>query len=98
MAGGARVGGWGGGRGGPGSLLESLGASQGGRAAGGAEPDGAPATQIALAGGLARTNDLYQQADALWADERDAAAERWRRDRPLFQVAGKPRAWESLGG
>ncbi|HBM24780.1 MAG TPA: acyl-CoA dehydrogenase, partial [Alcanivorax sp.] len=42
--------------------------------------------------------------DALWADERDAAAERWRRDRPLFQVAGKPRAmraqraWESLGG
>ncbi|WP_372518370.1 hypothetical protein [Alloalcanivorax venustensis] len=91
-------------RGWPRSFLESLIASQAGLAAVAAQPAGAPATHIALTGALARTNDLYQQADALWADERDAAAERWRRDRPLFQVAGKPRAmraqraWESLGG
>ena len=90
-------------RGWPRSFLESLIASQAGLAAVAAQPAGAPATHIALAGALARTNDLYQQADALWADERDAAAERWRRDRPLFQVAGKPRAmraqraWEQLG-
>ena len=91
-------------RGWPRSFLESLIASLAGLAAVAAQPAGAPATHIALTGALARTNDLYQQADALWADERDAAAERWRRDRPLFQVAGKPRAmraqraWESLGG
>ena len=91
-------------RGWPRSFLESLIASLTGLAAVAAQPAGAPATHIALTGALARTNDLYQQADALWADERDAAAERWRRDRPLFQVAGKPRAmraqraWESLGG
>jgi hypothetical protein len=91
-------------RGWPRSFLESLTASLAGLAAVAAQPAGAPATHVALAGALARTNDLYQQADALWADERDAAAERWRRDRPLFQVAGKPRAmraqraWESLGG
>ena len=89
-------------RGWPRSFLESLIASQAGLAAVAAQPAGAPATHIALAGALARTNDLYQQADALWADERDAAAERWRRDRPLFQVAGKPRAlraqraWETV--
>ncbi len=91
-------------RGWPRSFLESLTASLAGLAALAAQPADAPATHVALAGALARTNDLYQQADALWADERDAAAERWRRDRPLFQVAGKPRAlraqraWENLGG
>lgn len=91
-------------RGWPRSFLESLIASLTGFAAVAAQPAGAPATHIALAGALARTNDLYQQADALWTGEQDAAAERWRRDRPLFQVAGKPRAmraqraWESLGG
>ncbi|MBL4714165.1 MAG: hypothetical protein JKY64_06545, partial [Alcanivorax sp.] len=85
------------------SFLESLTASLAGLAAVAVQPAGAPATHIALAGALARTNDLYQQADALWAGEQDAAAERWRRDRPLFQVAGKPRAlraqraWEQLG-
>jgi hypothetical protein len=89
-------------RGWPRSFLESLIASLTGLAAVAAQPAGAPSTHIALAGALARTNDLYQQADALWADERDAAAERWRRDRPLFQVAGKPRAmraqraWETV--
>lgn len=89
-------------RGWPRSFLESLIASLAGLAAVAAQPAGAPATHIALTGALARTNDLYQQADALWADERDAAAERWRRDRPLFQVAGKPRAmraqraWETV--
>ena len=89
-------------RGWPRSFLESLTASLAGLAAVAAQPAGAPATHVALAGALARTNDLYQQADALWAGERDAAAERWRRDRPLFQVAGKPRAlraqraWETV--
>ena len=89
-------------RGWPRSFLESLIASLTGLAAVAAQPAGAPATHIALAGALARTNDLYQQADALWAGEQDAAAERWRRDRPLFQVAGKPRAlraqraWETV--
>ncbi|MEP4525165.1 MAG: acyl-CoA dehydrogenase family protein [Alloalcanivorax venustensis] len=91
-------------RGWPRSFLESLIASLTGLAAVAAQPAGAPATHIALAGALARTNDLYQHADELWTGEQDAAAERWRRDRPLFQVAGKPRAmraqraWESLGG
>lgn len=90
-------------RGWPRSFLEGLTASLAGLAAVAVQPAGAPATHIALAGALARTNDLYQQADALWAGEQDAAAERWRRDRPLFQVAGKPRAlraqraWEQLG-
>lgn len=90
-------------RGWPRSFLESLTASLAGLAAVAAQPAGAPATHVALAGALTRTNDLYQQADALWAGERDAAAERWRRDRPLFQVAGKPRAmraqraWETVG-
>ena len=87
----------------PASFLERLTASLAGLAAVAAQPAGAPTTHIALAGALAHTNDLYRQADALWADEQDAAAERWRRDRPLFQVAGKPRAlraqraWEQLG-
>lgn len=89
-------------RGWPQSFLEGLTASLAGLAAVAAQPADAPVTHIALAGALARTNDLYQQADELWAGEQDAAAERWRRDRPLFQVAGKPRAlraqraWESL--
>ncbi len=89
-------------RGWPRSFLEGLTASLTGLAAVAAQPAGAPSTHIALAGALARTNDLSQQADALWAGERDAAAERWRRDRPLFQVAGKPRAlraqraWETV--
>lgn len=61
-----------------------------------------PVTHLALAGALARTQSLYQQADGLWDGETDAAADRWRRDRPLFQVAGKARAlraqraWERL--
>jgi acyl-CoA dehydrogenase len=89
-------------RGWPRSFLEGLTASLTGLAAVAAQPADAPATHIALAGALASTNDFYQQADALWAGEQDAAAERWRRDRPLFQVAGKPRAlraqraWETV--
>ncbi len=87
----------------PASFLESLTASLAGLAAVAALPAGGPATHVALAGALARSHDLYQQADPLWAGEQDAAADRWRRDRPLFQVAGKPRAlraqraWEQLG-
>ncbi|HEX5678362.1 MAG TPA: acyl-CoA dehydrogenase family protein [Alcanivorax sp.] len=87
----------------PASFLESLTASLVGLAAVAAQPADAPTTHIALAGALGSANDLYRQADELWAGEQDAAAERWRRDRPLFQVAGKPRAlraqraWETVG-
>ncbi len=62
----------------------------------------APVTHLALAGALAATGQVYQQADELWNGENDAAAERWRRDRPLFEVASKPRAlraqraWQAL--
>lgn len=87
----------------PASFLEGLVASLAGLGAVAAQPPAAPTTHIALTGALARANELYQQADQLWAGEQDAAAERWRRDRPLFQVAGKPRAlraqraWEQIG-
>lgn len=76
----------------PASFLEGVVASLAGLGAVAAQPPAAPTTHIALTGALARANELYQQADQLWAGEQDAAAERWRRDRPLFQVAGKPRA------
>ena len=52
-------------RGWPRSFLESLIASLTGLAAVAAQPAGAPATHIALAGALARTNDLYQHAVAV---------------------------------
>lgn len=61
-----------------------------------------PTTHMPLAGALAATRRIYEQADELWRGESDAAAERWRRDRPLFDVASKPRAlraqraWEAL--
>ena len=59
-------------------------------------------THVAVAGALARTHGLYEEADRLWEGEDDEAAQRWRHDRALFQVAGKARslraqrAWERL--
>lgn len=61
-------------------------------------------THIALAGALDRTQQLYQRATELFQADTDPAAERWARDRPLFQVASKPRAlraeraWQRLAG
>lgn len=59
-------------------------------------------THIALAGALDRTQQLYQQASERFQADTDPAAQRWARDRPLFQVASKPRllraqrAWQRL--
>jgi alkylation response protein AidB-like acyl-CoA dehydrogenase len=64
----------------------------------------AAATHVALAGALRIAQRLYGEASALWAGTADdAAARRWQRDRPLFEVAGAARAqravraWERLG-
>lgn len=63
-----------------------------------------PVTHLALAGALDATHRLYDQADLHWRSEEDDAAQRWRRDRPLFKVASKPRAlraqraWQALSG
>ncbi len=86
----------------PADFAEALTASLVTLAAVSEGPADDPVTHLALAGALARTQSLYAQADGLWDGEGDASAERWRRDRPLFQVAGKARAlraqraWERL--
>ncbi|MFP1677978.1 acyl-CoA dehydrogenase family protein [Alloalcanivorax sp. C16-2] len=86
----------------PADFAEALTASLVTLAALSDRPADDPVTHLALAGALARTQALYQDADRLWDGEGDEAAERWRRDRPLFQVAGKARAlraqraWEQL--
>jgi acyl-CoA dehydrogenase len=63
----------------------------------------APATHVALAGALALSHGLYEEANALWATQGDAAAaQRWARDAALFAVAATARqqraqrAWERL--
>jgi alkylation response protein AidB-like acyl-CoA dehydrogenase len=62
----------------------------------------APETHLALAGALAIGQGLVEEADRLWAAQRDDAAARWRRDRELLGVAGKARelrlaaAWRAL--
>lgn len=89
-------------RGWPADFAEALTASLVTLATLSERPADDPVTHLVLAGALARTQRLYQQADGLWDGETDAAADRWRRDRPLFQVAGKARAlraqraWERL--
>jgi len=86
----------------PTRFLEDLVASLSGLEALAGAPADSPVTHLALAGALARTNHLYEQADQLWAEQGDATGDRWRRDRVLFQVASKPRAlraqraWERL--
>lgn len=68
------------------------------------EDPSAPATHVALAGALTESSRVYDLADQYWKQENDATAERWWRDRPLFNVASKPReirahrAWEALAG
>ncbi|MBI5256322.1 MAG: acyl-CoA dehydrogenase [Burkholderiales bacterium] len=65
----------------------------------------APAAHVALAGALQLVQALYAQASELFAATPDEpAAQRWRRDVPLFGVAGAARtqraarAWAALGG
>ena len=59
-----------------------------------------PETHVAVAGALALGAALVKEADSCWKN--DAAAERWRRDRDLLNVAGgireqrTRRAWERL--
>jgi len=67
------------------------------------EERSAPATHVALAGALALGDELLRAADAHWESAgADAVAARWRRDRPLLEVAGSARArrvaraWERL--
>ncbi|MBI2748853.1 MAG: acyl-CoA dehydrogenase [Burkholderiales bacterium] len=61
-----------------------------------------PVTHILLSGALQIVRGLRDEATALWADARDASAERWRRDCALFEVADtarrlrRDRAWENL--
>lgn len=52
----------------------------------------APATHLALAGVIAQTRALVEAAEPRWADAPEEDARRWRRDRPLLDVAGKARA------
>ena len=68
------------------------------------EDAGAASTHVALAGALRIAHRLYADASLLWAASGDdAAAQRWQRDAPLFEVAGAAReqraarAWERLG-
>jgi hypothetical protein len=68
-----------------------------------AAPAAAAATHVALAGALAFAQQLYAQADTLWAGLGDEpAAQRWLRDAALFGVASSARglraarAWERL--
>lgn len=64
-------------------------------------PPDAPTTHLALAGALTTLRGLYEAAEGWWDGE---AGERWRRDRALFQVAGRARAqrreraWNVLRG
>lgn len=62
----------------------------------------APATHVALGGVLAIGHGLIEEADRLWSEAQDEAANRWRRDRELLGVAAKARelrlasAWRKL--
>jgi hypothetical protein len=53
-------------------------------------PPLAPATHVALAGAIALTRALVDQAP--WDTLDPDAFARWKRDRPLLEVAGKARA------
>lgn len=66
------------------------------------EDPASPVTHVALAGALTGSQEAYATADRLWEGETDESAARWNRDRPLFDVAARPRelrsrkAWEAL--
>lgn len=55
-----------------------------------AAPASAPTTHLALAGAIAAARELVERAP--WDTLDPEALARWRRDRPLLEVAGKARA------
>lgn len=65
-------------------------------------PPLAPATHVALAGVLAETRQLFEDAEIHWQSAPPEERERWQRDRALFTVAQRARdarlksAWERL--
>jgi alkylation response protein AidB-like acyl-CoA dehydrogenase len=67
-----------------------------------AAPPLAPETHVALAGAIALTRDLVEHAP--WDTLDPEALARWRRDRPLLEVAGRARAarldaaWQRVHG
>ncbi|WP_159559687.1 acyl-CoA dehydrogenase family protein [Alcanivorax sp. S71-1-4] len=87
----------------PQALRARLLATVSGLAALTTQPPSSPVTHAALDGLLAEAAGVHQQAAEQLAGEADALAEYWRRDAPLFGVAGKARAlraqraWETLG-
>lgn len=84
-------------------LIERLAMVAAALAALGAEDVRSPATHIALAGAIATSGGLVAELEAAWANVPDEEWERWQRDRPLLQVAGKARgerlarAWDAVG-
>jgi acyl-CoA dehydrogenase len=69
-----------------------------------AEPPLAPSTHIALAGLLGLVRRLVEELEPHWSSADPVVAQRWQRDRPLLEVAGRARAqrrdaaWRSLRG
>jgi len=51
-----------------------------------------PESHVALGGALALGRELADASEALWDQAEPAERERWRRDRPLLEVAGRARA------
>lgn len=76
----------------PDAACESLGAQAVTfRALAEADPT-SPAVHVALGGALALASRTLSELEPLWAGADAPARERWARDRPLLQVAGKARA------
>jgi len=67
-----------------------------------AESPSSAAVHLALAGAISQVRELVDAAEPLWESAPSEVRERWRRDRPLLEVAGKARAarreraWERL--
>jgi acyl-CoA dehydrogenase len=51
-----------------------------------------PESHVALGGALALGREVVDASDSLWERAEATERERWRRDRPLMEVAGKARA------
>jgi len=62
-----------------------------------------PESHVALGGALALGREVADAAEPLWEQADAAERERWRRDRPLLEVAGRARAarleaaWRRIG-
>jgi predicted secreted protein len=94
----ARRGGW------PDDAVERIAALLVGLCALDAAPPDSSATHVALAGILARGDELRERFQPLWERVDDVTRERWTRDQPLLWVAGGARrqrrevAWKRLRG